>query len=514
MISRSKAVWLVLFTAVTVALVAGCNDTLRQFILPVPQPGGDACSGCLAHALVLSQNPAGNGSAMHIDVLGDTSVGIVSLGLNPVFVGKNTSRVFITNSDQTVSSYIGLLSNTVNASIITLPAATTNPIAGAASSTTGFYLANSGSGNVSEISSGTLAVIATVPVGTKPVFVVGSPNNSKIYVVNQGSGNVTVISTTDNTVIGNITVGASPVWGVMSDDGGHVYIVNQGDGTVSVIDTLLDLVIPCAQAPGTPSCPGPAFNAIHVGLSAASSPNFAVFDAKNQRVWVNNSGDNTVSVIKANDIDLAAVPQVLPRKIADITLTGPPTSLTVLANGTRAYAALGGCPAGTNHTNLLDASHLPLCTGNQVSVIDAVGLAETGTITVAPGAVSVDSSTDSSRVYVVGAHDTTTIKDNVHNPSCTAAPCTTTGGGCIALPCLPGPSLPDRTFPTPSMSIIRTATNLVFRPPVDPSVSSLPPSFNVPQQDFKCVPALDGNFNKTVPMPCPLQTPFMVRMIP
>lgn len=499
MISRSKAVWLVLFTAVTVALVAGCNDTLRQFILPVPQPGGDSCSGCLAHALVLSQNPAGNGSAMHIDVLGDTSVGIVPLGLNPVFVGKNTSRVFITNSDQTVSSYIGLLSNTANPSIITLPAATTNPIAGAASSTGSFYLANSGSNNVSQISSGTLAVIATVPVGTKPVFVVGSPNNSKIYVINQGSNNVTVISTTDNTVIGNITVGTSPVWGVMSDDGGHVYIVNQGSGTVSAIDTLLDLVIATIPVGKTP---------------ATSSPNFATFDAKNQRVWINNSGENTVSAIKANDIDLAAIPQILPRKIADITLTGPPTSLTVLADGTRAYAALGGCPAGTNHTNLLDASHLPVCTGNQVSVIDAVGLVETGTITVAPGAVSVDSSTDSSRVYVVGAHDTTTIKDNVHNPGCTAAPCTTTGGGCTVLPCLPGPSLPDRTFPAPSMSIIRTATNLVFRPPVDPSVSSLPPSFNVPQQDFKCVPALDGNFNKTVPMPCPIQTPFMVRMIP
>ncbi|MBZ5531886.1 MAG: hypothetical protein LAO20_10680 [Acidobacteriia bacterium] len=500
MISRTKAVWLILLTALTVALVAGCNDTLRQFIVPLPAPGGDPCTGCTTHAVVLSQNPAGNGSMMHIDVLGDTEVGIVSTGPSPVFFSKNINRVFITNSDKTVTSYIGLLSNAINPNIVTLPATASGSIAGAASSTGNFYLADSVSSDVSEISSNSLAVTATVTVGSQPVAVVGAANNSKIYVINHGSDNLTVISTTDNTVLGNIGLGAGaqPVWGVMSSDGSHVYIVNQGNGTVSAIDTLLDIVI--ANIP--------------VGLSAASSPNFAVFDGKNQRVWVNNTGDNTVSVIKANDIDLAAVPQVLPRKITDIILTAAPTSLTVLADGTRAYAALGGCPAGTNHINLLDAAHLPLCTGNRVSVIDAVALHESGIITVAPGAVSIDSATDSSRVYVVGAHDTTTIKDNMHNPSCTVAPCTTTGGGCIALPCLPGPPLPDRTFSTPSMDIIRTATNAIFHPPVDVSVSSVPPSFHTPQQDFNCVAALDPNFNKTVPLPCPAQQSFMVRMIP
>jgi len=481
MISRYKAVWLVLLTAMTVALVAGCNDSLRQFILPVPQPGGDPCAVCLAHAMVLSTNPAagGQGSAMHIDVLGDTNVGIVSIGTGPVFVGKNNNRVFVTNSDNTVDSYIGLVPTATNPSIVTLPATSTTPIAGAASSTGNYYLANSGSGTVSEISSGSLAVIATVPVGTQPVAVVGSPNNSKIYVVNHGSNNVTVISTTDNTVTGSIAVGTAPVWGVMSNDGSHVYIVNQGSGTVSAIDTLLDIVI--------------------ATIPVGTSPNFAFFDVKNQRVWVSNTGSSNVSVLKANDIDLAAVPQVLPRLLATVTLTSAPTSVTVLADGTRAYAALGGCPAGTNHTNI--QANLAACTGNLVSEVDGIALKEVKTITVGPGAVAIDSSTDSSRVYAISSNDTTVVRDNVHAPNCTAN-------------CLPGAVLPDRTFATPSLSIVRTATDTVFQPPTDPSVVSLVPSFSAPQQDFKCVAAIDPTFNSKVPLPCPIQKPFMVRMLP
>ncbi|HYX70628.1 MAG TPA: hypothetical protein VE825_15945 [Terriglobales bacterium] len=70
-------------------------------------------------------------------------------------------------------------------------------------------------------------------------------------------------------------------------------------------------------------------------------------------------------------------------------------------DGSKVYAALGGCPAGTNHTNLL--ANLGSCGGDRVSVIDAAGLTEISTITVGPGAVSVDASSDSTRVFVADA---------------------------------------------------------------------------------------------------------------
>jgi len=249
--------------------------------------------------------------------------------------------------------------------------------------------------------------------------------------------------------------------------------------------TSLDIVLPCT--PG-PSCPGG--NAIKVGTTAASSPNFAFYDPKLKRVYVTNTGEQSITVIKGNGFDLGSNPQVLPAKIADIPVSGKPTSVTALSDGTRAYAALGNCTGVVNHLTLPTSTGN--CPGNLVSVIDAVGLRETTTITVGVGAISVDASSDASRVFAISANDITTVRDDV----------------------VPG-ALPDRTFPTPSISIIRTTTNSVLATPVDPSIVNRPlPTFHVPQQDPACVPTIDPSFNSHVPLPCPLQTPFMVRTFP
>jgi DNA-binding beta-propeller fold protein YncE len=232
-------------------------------------------------------------------------------------------------------------------------------------------------------------------------------------------------------------------------------------------------------------------------IPVGASPNFAFYESKLQRVYVNNTGSNTISVINASGIS-ATNPPV---KLKDITVSGTPTAVTALSDGTKAYAALGNCPAGVNHTTII--GQLGSCNGDLVSVIDAVGLVETGTLTVGPGAVSIDSSSDASRVYVISANDTTTVRDDVHRPNCTDTDC------------LPGLPLPDRTFPTPSISIIRTSTNTVLATPVNPGIVSRPlPTFHVPQQDPGCVPAIDPNFNDDVPLPCALQSPFLVRTFP
>ncbi len=496
-----KTMWLLAGLGILMVLAAGCNDTLRQFITPVPSTSGDP--GALSHAITLSTNPlpaGGNGSDMHIDVSGDSSVGIVPVGVNPIFLGKSSNRVFIINrGDPTatipippsVSSYIALLPISSAVSTVTLPATSSGPVAGATSSTGNFYVANRLSNTVDLISGAILAVTATIPLpagDSNPVMIAGNAANNKIFVVNQGSGNVTEISTIDNTIIKDIPVGSNPIWAVMSTDGLFVFVVNQGDGTVSVIDTSLDIILPCAVSP---SCP--TGNAIKVGTTAASSPNFAFYDSKLRRVYVSNTGtgDNSISVIQANGLDLGSNPQVLPTKLADIHVSGSPTSLTALSDGTRVYAALGNCGAGVNHLTL--PTSVTSCSGNLVSVVDVVGLRETGTITVGAGAVSVDASSDASRVFVISANDITTVRDDVH----------------------PAAPLPDRTFPTPSISIIKTATNSVLATPVDQSITNRPlPTFHVPQQDPVCVPTIDPNFNSHVPLPCLLQTPLVVRTFP
>ena len=462
-----KAMWLLAGLGILMLLAAGCNDTLRQFIVPVPPPTGDP--GALAHAITLSTNPvlSSDGSDLHIDVSGDTNVGIVTVGPNPVFLGTTSNQAFVINSGDattppTVSVYIALNPQNATVNTVTLPPSSSKPIAGATSSVNSIYIANNGSNNVDVITTGVLAVTTTIPLpaGDKqPVMIAGNAANNKIFVVNQGSNNVTEISTIDNTVIKDITVGSSPVWAVMSTDGLFVFVVNQGDGTVSVIDTSLEIVLPCAG----PSCVGG--NAIRVGSSAASSPNFAFYEPKLKRVYVSNTGENTVSVIKANGIDLGSVPQVLPEKLKDVPVSGTPVSVTALSDGTRAYAALGNCPAGVNHTSLPGtnpANNFSSCTGNLVSVIDAVALTEKKTITVGVGPISIDASRDASRVYVVNSHDTVTGSSGTH-----------TAG-----------TISDISTITDSVVMVKLA----------------------PQQDPKCL-ASSTVF-------CPVQTPFMVRTFP
>ncbi|HYL92303.1 MAG TPA: YncE family protein [Alphaproteobacteria bacterium] len=455
----NKTLWTALLAVLCVALAVGCNDTLRQFITQVPGPSGDPAAS--AQMVFLSNNPAGDGSDTHIDVSGDTRVAVIPSGPNPAFLGKSGSLAFIVNGNGTVTTYLALLQITVfppGTNTFTLPAITSGSAAGASTSNNNLYIANQNSNDVSVIPGGGTAALGTnVLAGSQPVAIASNANSNKAYVVNRGSNNVTVISAIDNTVVGPpIPVGASPIWAVMSTDATHVFVVNQGDGTVSVIDTVIDKVIPCA--------PGPSCNPVTHAISVGASPNFAFYDSRLQRLYVNNSGANTLSVIKADGIDIGAVPPVLPGALPPIALSaGPlPTSVTALADGTKAYVARGGCPAGINHTTLL--ASIASCTGNLVSVIDATALQEVGKITVAPGAVAVASSQDSTRVYVTNALDT-------------------------IVPSPPGPAVAGG-----SVSVIRTSTNAeVVR-------------IRAPQQDPNCV--------ATAAAPCPLQTPFALSVFP
>ena len=428
--SSFRALWLLFGTAILVMLAVGCNDTLRQFIVPIPSPTGNPQA--LEHAIILSTNPgaSASGSNMHIDVSGDTNVGVVPLGLNPVFLGKTTSNVFVINSGTdpnatppnpqippTVSVYTALLPQSAIVSTVTLPTtgpdAVQTPVAGSTSSSGNIYIANRDSDNVSVISSSIFSVTDTIQLaaGSHPVMIAGNPANNKIFVVDQGTNDVTEISTIDNTIVKTIPVGLQPIWGVMSTDGLFAFIVNQGDGTVTVIDASLDIVLPCDTS--TPSCL--ANKSIKVGTTSTPSPNFAFYESKLRRVYVSNTGENTVSVIKGNGFDLGSVPQVLPFKLADVNLSGAPTSVTALSDGTKAYAALGGCPAGVNHTTLLSILATPTnCNGNKISVIDAVSLQEAKTITVGTGPVSVDASANALRVYSVNAQDSVTDATGTH----------------------------------------------------------------------------------------------------
>src|SRR5262249_38521174 len=92
--------------------------------------------------------------------------------------------------------------------------------------------------------------------------------------------------------------------------------------------------------------------------------------------------------------------------------------VAALSDGSKAYAALGNCPAGTNHTNLVTpdtvSGNIAKCAGSTVSVINATALREINTIPVGAGAVSVDAASDASRIYAMSVQ---TGKVSIIKPS-------------------------------------------------------------------------------------------------
>ncbi|HET6842498.1 MAG TPA: YncE family protein [Candidatus Angelobacter sp.] len=480
MIAKYRNFSLAILAGMCLVFTAGCGDTFRNFITPIPKQTGNPAG--LSHAVVTSVNPAGNGSDLHINVSGDSIAGLVPLGLNPLFFGDKQGRAFVLNSDNTISLYTGLLPLTTTVSIATQPGTATGQIAAGANGSGSLYVVNRTSNNVSFVPSTSSTVAQLINVGTEPVMAVGGPANSKIYVVNHTSNDVTVISAIDNTILKTIPVGAQPIWAVMSTDGEGVFVVNQGEGTLSFIDTTLDQEI-CGTTSFVTCGPG-------TRIQLGSSPNFAFYDSPRRRVYVSNTGSNNISLINADGINFGVNPPVLPTKIASIPVSGSPLSLAPLQDGSRVYVALANCTdPGTNHTNFF--AHLPNCKGNMVSVVDVTALRETKTIPVGPGAVSIDAAADSTRVYVVSALDTTVIQDNVN-----------------AVP------QAARTIATPSVTAINTSLDTVLRYTNDPSVTSLVPSFLAPPQNPNCTPFLDTTFNRTVPIPCVGQTAFSVHVIP
>lgn len=392
MISGSRAVLAVLLLAILLVLTEGCGNTFRPTIVPLPGQSGDPAS--LSQALVLATNPTGPGSVTHINASGDTNAGVVRVGINPAYIAKiGNSQAMVINGDQTLSLYLALLPLAGAVNTITQPPSSANGISAAASSNGNIYVANSASNTVTVVPGSQNVAIGNVPVGSGPVAVATNSASNKAYIVNQAGNSVTVINTQDSTPGVTVPVGSSPIFAIPSTDGQLVFVVNQGSATVTVIDSVTDTVVPIAPT-----------------LATGASPNFAFYDSKLKRLYVNNSGSNSITVIKADQYD--PTNNIFPSPLGTITLSpGPlPTSLTVLADGTKAYVARGGCSAGTNQVTLL--ANLGTCTGNLVSVIDTVGLREVRTITVGPGAVSIGSSSDSTRVFVVnaGANSASIIK--------------------------------------------------------------------------------------------------------
>lgn len=398
---------LLLFAVFILLLELGCGDQYRPVANPVVGPGGQPQSTHFAY--VVNNNPSGSGSAMQIDVSGDSVTQLQTTGLGSNFVSflsTSTAGLFVSNGGaDSVSEFS--ISQTGVVITTNLPIGS-HPVALSSTQPGVMYVLNSGpnsncpdTGSISVINTSTVAVTSTTCVGVNPTAMVQAPAGGRVFVINQGDNSVWVYDPTLQAIVGVFTtpvngLGANAVNLVPSADGAYIFVVTQGDG---VNPGALD-IISTSNYSVLPSVP--------LGVK----PTFAYFDPRLVRLYVTNTGSNTVSVFDASNVNISGSPAI---PLLGVTTVGTaPVSVTALPNGTRFFVANSGS------NNVTDAS--------------ATSFAVLNTIPLPTGAnpVWIASEPTSSKIYVANQSSISiiqTVNDAIganvaapaQNPNCTSS---------------------------------------------------------------------------------------------
>src|SRR5215467_3607605 len=262
------------FVLILALIEASCGDVYR----PVAQviPGTPPNPAAVHFVVTLSTNGAtDSGTADHVDVSGDTSLGAFKTGLLPAHAAltANASRLYVANlGDDTVTANV--TSSPTAASVISL-AQGAQPVFVHTAENNNVYVANFGTSTVSVINANSNALAGPdVLVGANPVALAEMPTasatNQKLYVANENSNSMSVINVLDDSLASPIVIGTGQLLAVARADGRRVYVLDR-NGTVSAIDTVANQVM---------SNTGVA--------SAGPGANFIFLDAKTQRLYVTN----------------------------------------------------------------------------------------------------------------------------------------------------------------------------------------------------------------------------------
>jgi DNA-binding beta-propeller fold protein YncE len=255
-----------------------------------------------------------------------------------------------------------------------------------------------------------IPVATSASSATMPVFVAGAPTNGgeREYVLSQNvpdtpagqmtcnvspktapTGVATPIELSSDTTDPAIPVGKCPVFGVQTPDLQRLFVLNRGDDTVTVINsnknTLDQCPVPLVTVPPStvPTCPPPyntnqngqpiTFHPVlplstaaltpanappncnittnpTCGLGAIAGPVDAEYNAATQQLVVANYDGGTISVIDVSldeyGNDSATFGTTYTIAVGNAA-TPDPASVTVLADGSKAYSANQNDDGGT-----------------------------------------------------------------------------------------------------------------------------------------------------------------------
>jgi DNA-binding beta-propeller fold protein YncE len=183
---------------------------------------------------------------------------------------------------------------------------------------------------------------------------------------------------------------------VSSADGTFIFVVAAGDGinpgTLSMISTTNYSVVP----------------SVPLGVK----PTFAFFDPTLVRLYVTNSGSNTVSIFDGSNVNINNSPAI---PLLGTTPVGAnPISVTALPNGTRFFVASSGSNTVTDAsaTSFAVLNTIPLPVGS-----NPVWIASEPTST----NVYVANQSATSVIQTVNDAISTNIPAPAQNPTCTSS---------------------------------------------------------------------------------------------
>lgn len=230
------------------------------------------------------------------------------------------------------------------------------------------------------------------------LFITGMPGMLNNRVYATGNSS-NMLFVTDDFTSANITVGNGPEDIVILSDGSRVFVSNSGDNTISVVDGITNKVIAT----------------INVGLN----PDGMALTPDNSTLYVANFGEGTLSIINVASLTVTAT----------IPIGDGPSGVVILPNGVTGYIGnfndntvipitISGhvagivIPVGDGPSGLAaapDSAHVYVTNfgDNTISVIETTGNTISATITVGSGPEGIVITPDGLKAYVANYNDNT-----------------------------------------------------------------------------------------------------------
>ena len=139
------------------------------------------------------------------------------------------------------------------------------------------YVADYSSSEVSVVNDLSASVVATIAGLAHPYYDAVDSANGFVYVTDSSTNQTTIINAESNTVVGTISVGKQPVGITYDSANGDLYVVNDKSNNVSVVSG--------------------ASNTVVATINVGTNPVQDAVDSANGNIYVTNVGSNNVSVI-------------------------------------------------------------------------------------------------------------------------------------------------------------------------------------------------------------------------